>query len=263
MTEHKRYLIWSLGLLLLALIFAGCQQTADDPITPAATVTASPTATVEMSPTGLPTAAETATSTPTAAAAAPTPAAIAPADEAMIMGDPDAPVTIVEFSDYQCPFCSRYFQETWPKLKAEFVDIGRVRYVFKDFPLAELHPQAPKAHQAARCAGEQDAYWEMHDRLFAKQSEWGGRSKPAAVFKDFAAALELEASAFETCLDGGQWADAVDADLAEGASLGVRGTPTFFVDGYPLVGAQPYETFQMAIELAEQGRLGEAYRQRP
>ncbi len=198
---------------------------------------------------------------PSAPTTGPTPAAIAPSDDALIMGDPNAPVTIVEFSDFQCPFCARYFQETWSQLKTEFVDTGRVRYVFKDFPIISIHPQAPKAHEAARCAGDQGEYWTMHDRIFAGQSEWSGRSDHVAVFKSYAAELGLETSDFDTCLDSGRWASAVNVDLAEGASLGVSGTPTFFIDGYPLIGAQPYETFQYAIGLAEQGTLDEAYQQ--
>ena len=165
---------------------------------------------------------------PAAPAAAPTPASIAPADDALILGDPNAPVTVVEFSDYQCPFCARHFQETWPRLKAEFVDTGRVRFVFKDYPLTDIHPQAPKAHEAARCAGEQDAYWTMHDRLFAGQAEWASRSDHVAIFKGYAAELRLDTVAFDECLDSGRWTGAVNADLAEGAGLGVQGTPTLF-----------------------------------
>lgn len=199
---------------------------------------------------------------PTTPAAMPTPAAIVPADDALVLGDPGAPVTIVEFSDYQCPFCARYFLETWPRLKVDFVDTGRVRYVFKDYPLTSIHPQAPKAHEAARCAGEQGAYWEMHDQLFGGQSEWANSSDPVTNFKEYAAELGLDKGQFDSCLDGGRLGDAVYEDLAEGARLGVQGTPTFFVDGYPLVGAQPFEAFQLVIDLAEQGTLGDAYRPR-
>jgi protein-disulfide isomerase len=103
----------------------------------------------------------------------------------------------------------------------------------------------------------------MHDRLFVGQAEWASGSDHVAVFKRYAADLGLKTSVFDACLDSGRWADAVDADMAEGAGLGVRGTPTFFVNGYPLVGAQPYETFQHAISLAEQGKLGDAYRPAP
>jgi protein-disulfide isomerase len=198
---------------------------------------------------------------PPTPAAAPTPAPIAPVDDALTLGDPSAPVTIVEFSDYQCPFCARHFQETWPRLKAEFVDTGRVRYEFKDFPIIDIHPEAPRAHQAARCAGEQEEYWAMHDRIFAGQSEWAGNSNHAGVFKGYAAELGLETAAFDACLDSDRWVSEINANLSEGAGLGVRATPTFFVNGYPIVGAQSYEVFQYAISLAEQGKLGEAYQQ--
>jgi protein-disulfide isomerase len=198
---------------------------------------------------------------PAAPVPAPTPAAIIPTDDMRVLGDSGAPVTVVEFSDYQCPYCARHVEETWPKLRAEFVETGRVRYAFKDFPLVSIHPQASKAHEAARCAGEQGAYWPMHDWLFARQSEWAGRPDHVAIFKGYAAELSLQTADFETCLDSGRWASVVNADRAEGTNLGVQGTPTFFIDGYPLVGAVPYETFQYAIELAEQGKLGEAYRQ--
>ena len=192
--------------------------------------------------------------------AEPTPAAIAPANDTMVLGDPSAPVTIVEFSDYQCPFCGRYFSETWPQLREEFVDTGRVRYVFKDFPLTSIHPPAAKAHEAARCAGDQGAYWQMHDRLFEDQSEWAQSADSEAVLRDYAAGLGLDTADFDTCLDSGRWTSALQEDMDEGERLGVQGTPTFFVDGYPLVGAQPFATLQYAIELAEQGTLGSAYR---
>jgi len=193
----------------------------------------------------------------------PTPATISPADQALVFGDSDAPVTIVEFSDYQCPFCERHFQQTWPQLRAALVETGRVRYIFKDFPITNIHPQAPKAHEAARCAGEQGAYWEMHDRIFDGQAEWAGKSKHVEVLKGYGLELGLDAAAFDACLDSGRWAETVQSDLSEGVALGVRGTPTFFIEGYPLVGAQPYEVFQQAIQLAEQGRLGEALQSSP
>lgn len=189
----------------------------------------------------------------------PTPATIAPVEESRVLGDPDAPVTIVEFSDYQCPFCARYFTETWPQLKANFIETGRVKYIFKDFPLTSIHPQAVKAGEAARCAGEQNAYWDMHDLLYTGQAAWSGNAGAAELFKDYAAELGLDAGAFDTCLDSGRWEEAVMGDLNEGLSLGVTGTPAFFIDGYPIRGAQPYELFEYAIQLAEQGILGNAY----
>jgi protein-disulfide isomerase len=192
--------------------------------------------------------------------AAPTPAQVAAAGDVMTLGDENAPVTIVEFSDYQCPFCASHYREVWPLIKSDFVDTGRVRYVFKDFALTSIHPQAAKAHEAARCAGDQGAYWEMHDLLFDRQDEWGGASDHVAALKRYAAELGLASPTFDECLDSDRWAAAVGADIAEGGSLGVQGTPTFLIDGYPLIGVQAFETWGFSIGLAEQGRMDEAFR---
>jgi protein-disulfide isomerase len=167
-------------------------------------------------------------------------------------------VTIVEFSDFQCPYCSRYALEVWPALKERYVDTGRVYYVFKNFPLTDIHPQAPQAAQAARCAAEQDAFWEMHDQLFGGQEAWSGNPDPVAVFKQYASALALDQSAFDACLDDGRYTAVVAADQQEGLALGVTGTPLFFVAGYPFSGARPIEFFDQAVALAEDGQLREA-----
>lgn len=254
---EKRKLYAIAGLLILSFALASCQPVVNGRA--AAGPAQAAAATSEAGAVTTPSAGEPAGPTIEPQAVL-TPASVAPVDDVMSLGDPGAPVTIAEFSDYQCPFCASYFRETWPQLKAAFVDTGRVRYVFKDFPLTNIHPQAPKAHEAARCAGEQGAYWDMHARLFSGQAQWGRALDHVAVLKDSAAELGLEMSDFETCLVSGRWASAVNADIAEGVGLGVRGTPTFFINGYPLVGAQPFENLGSAIELAEQGKLGEAYR---
>jgi protein-disulfide isomerase len=154
-------------------------------------------------------------------------------------GPADAPVTIVEFSDFQCPYCSRV-NPTLTKLKATYGD--KIRIVFKDFPLPN-HAQAPKAAEAGHCAGEQNKYWEMHDRMFANQ-----QALQVPQLKEHATALGLEMPKFNECLDSGKYADAVKTDLAYGETLGVSSTPTLFVNGRPVVGAQPYEYFQSVID---------------
>lgn len=192
-------------------------------------------------------AAAAATATAVAAIPVEVPLAGAPA-----LGDPDAPVTIVEYSDYQCPFCWRHFQETIPLLQP-YIDAGQVRYVFKDYPIRRSHPEAQKAHEAARCAREQggdEAYWQMHDLIFAAQEEWGRSSDHVAALKGMAAGAGYEAAAFAECLDSDRYEDAVSADLVEGSGLGVSGTPTFFINGIRLVGAQPFSVFVQAIEAA-------------
>lgn len=162
------------------------------------------------------------------------------AEGAFAHGPKDTPVTIIEFSDFQCPFCSRVVGtlkevvRLYPK---------QVRLAFRDFPIASLHPKAAKAHEAARCAGEQGKFWEYHDRLFESQSQ-----TTVADFKRFAEQLKLDANNFATCLDSGRHAAAVASDVQEGTRLGITGTPAFFINGRLLVGAQPLETFQRIIE---------------
>ncbi|HSH03999.1 MAG TPA: DsbA family protein [Anaerolineae bacterium] len=182
------------------------------------------------------------------------------------MGDPNAPVTIVEFSDYQCPFCLRHFQQTMPALKRDYIDTGRVYYVFKDFPIPSLHPIAPRVHEAALCAGEiggQEIYWQVHDRLFLTQQEWGSKSGVGLddILVSLIAAEGVAEADLQECLASGHNAALVQADMAEGRGLRVSGTPSFFVNGYPVVGAQPYQVFQQVIALAEEGRLAEAFTQ--
>jgi len=175
-----------------------------------------------------------------------------PLGDAPALGSPDAPVTIVEYSDYQCPFCLRHAQSTLPLLQ-EYIDAGVVRYVFKDFPINSIHPQAQKAHEAARCArelGGDEAYWTMHDLLFEYQQTWATPPLPDHVdaLKDLAAEAGLPQAEFDECLDSGRYEGAVLAELAEGTELGVRGTPAFFLNGRPLSGAQPITVFRAVIE---------------
>lgn len=203
----------------------------------------------QLAPAGPPVAAQKAPvpSPPAAVAtAAPTVAPAAPLNVSYDSSDPargpeKAPVTIVEFSDFQCPFCKRYVDETLPLILATYGD--RVRYVFRDFPVAELHPQAQKAAEAAQCAAEQGKFWEYHDRLFQNQ---GALDLPA--LEASAKALGLNEAAFASCLEGGKYAQAVQKDFADGRSYGVTGSPTFFINGRKLVGAQPYPTFQKLID---------------
>ncbi len=166
---------------------------------------------------------------------------------AFAIGDPDAPITIIEYTDYQCPFCTRHFAETLPQLKENFIDTGKVFYVIKDFPLTSIHPEATKAGEAARCAGEQDAYWEMHDALFEGQSAWSGNPDAADVFISYAADLGLDNDAFSQCLNSGQMETAVLDNMNEGASFGVSGTPAFFINGTLVSGALPYESFEQGL----------------
>jgi protein-disulfide isomerase len=157
-----------------------------------------------------------------------------------IRGAKNAAVTIVEFSDFQCPFCARV-TPTIAKLRETYGD--SIRIVWKDFPLTNIHPQAAKAAEAGHCAADQGKYWEFHDRLFANQS----RLQPDAL-KEHAAAAGLEPKAFAACLDSGRHAGRVQQGVQEGQRLGVSSTPTFFINGRVVTGAHPYETFSAVID---------------
>jgi protein-disulfide isomerase len=170
-----------------------------------------------------------------------------PANGAIAFGDPDAPITIIEFTDYQCPFCTRHYEETLPLLMENFVNTGKVYYVIRDFPLTSIHPQAVEAAEAARCAGKQGAYEEMHDLLFSRQAEWAGNENATAVFTGYAEGLGLDMDSFSQCLESGEMETAVLADMNEGASFGVSGTPAFFINGILVSGALPYESFEQGL----------------
>jgi protein-disulfide isomerase len=166
-------------------------------------------------------------------------------DDDAVLGKEDAPVTIIEFSDYQCPFCGRHFTQTYPQLKKDYVDTGKIKIVFRDFPLNSIHPQAQKAAEAAECAGEQGKYWEMHDKLFENQG-----ALDVASLKSYAQTLGLNTADFNSCLDSGKMASEVAKDLSDGQSYGVQGTPAFFVEGKLISGAQPYSVFQQELNVA-------------
>jgi protein-disulfide isomerase len=168
-------------------------------------------------------------------------------DDDPALGRPEAPVVIVEFSDFQCPYCARFAQQTFPQLKREYIDTGKVRLVFRDFPLS-FHQNAALAAEAAQCAHEQDRFWEMHDRIFAGQGEWAGSANASQLFTSYAEGLGLDKERFRECLSSGRYREEVQKDFKDGTSYGVTGTPTFFINGIKLVGAQPFSSFQQAIE---------------
>lgn len=171
-------------------------------------------------------------------------------------GRASAKVTIVEVSDYHCPFCRRQTLQTLPQVFTEYVDSGKVRYVFVDYPIAQLHPDASKAHEAAACAGDQGKYWEMHTSLFTNPP-----ARDAAQFTAQAKTLGLDEGKFAACLKGEVHATAIRDSVARMQQLGVGGTPLTLVgltpaDGAPLkviasiYGARPYADFKAAIDAA-------------
>lgn len=147
---------------------------------------------------------------------------------AVEMGDPDAPVTLMEFADYQCPGCAHFATQIKPQLRQEFIETGQVHFVFHDFPLSG-HANAFLAARAARCAGDQDVYWDYHDVLAARQNEWATQSDPRGLFTDYAEAVGADGSAFRECVNSDRHAETVTANAALGDQLGVTGTPWVLV----------------------------------
>ena len=163
-----------------------------------------------------------------------------------VKGSESAPVTIVEFTDYQCPFFDRYFQETYPSIMKEYVDKGKVRYVIRNLPLP-FHQHAEEAAIAAYCAGQKGQYWEMHDKLFREQQAWEKANNAVELFAKYGDELGVD---IRDCQKDKQAKEVIGKDLELARKIGANGTPTFFINGKMLVGAQPYSTFKAMIEAA-------------
>ncbi len=174
------------------------------------------------------------------------------ADSYRSMGQADAPVVVTEFSDYQCPACGAIAREVIPEFIKRYVDTGMVRFVFREFPLSSIHPNAQKAAEAAVCAGQQGQYWEMNEKLFATQEDWSS-GDPSAAFKGYAQDLGLDAKTFGDCLDSGAAAATVKADLMAGEMAGVNATPFFFIGDFPIRGGLPIDTMGRIIEYVAAG----------
>ncbi len=165
------------------------------------------------------------------------------ADDDPARGPEDARVTVIEFADFQCPYCGRFHSQTLPLILQEYGD--RIRFVYRDFPLTASHPFAEKAAEAGECAHEQGKFWEYHDVLYLNQG-----ALDRASLGRYAQNLGLDTGTFDRCLDSGKYAAEVANDLQAGAAAGVRGTPAFFVNGELISGAQPYNVFKTAIDAA-------------
>jgi protein-disulfide isomerase len=180
------------------------------------------------------------------------------------IGDSNACIAIVEFGDYECPYCGQHANQVLPQILRDYVKTGKVRYFFKDTPVESIHPQALKASEAALCAGDQGKYWEVHDRLFKNQ-----QALAANDLRSHARALDLDVPSFEECLNKGTHAARIRKSIQEATEFGVRGTPTFFVGMLSqsesrkavtkLSGLKPYSAFQQILDelLASDGAAGQ------
>ena len=173
-----------------------------------------------------------------------------PAVETYVLGSQDAPVTLVEFTDYQCPFCNKFHGNTYPQLKKDFIDTGKVRFISRDLPLS-IHKQAFPAARAARCAGEQNKFWDMRNVLSSNPKNLG-----EAELGQYAGNLGLDAEQFQACLESGKHDAAIRRDEVDARSIGISGTPAFIVgrsprgalfEGVHISGAQPYAVFAAKI----------------
>ena len=184
--------------------------------------------------------------------AADVPTALMDISKDTVKGTAAAKVALIEFSDYQCPYCGRYDKETYPLIVKNYVESGKVKYVWRDYPL-DFHPNAEKAAEAARCAGEQGKFWDMHDRLFANQ-----QSISSADLIKHGESLGMNTVLFQQCLDSNRYATDIKKGVVDAGTAGISGTPSFLIGviqpngtvkiARKLVGAKPYADFQSAID---------------
>lgn len=163
------------------------------------------------------------------------------------LGPDDAPITIVEFGDFECPFCKKFHQETFQSLLDAYP--GQIRFVYRNLPLTSIHPNAMPAAVAALCANEKNVFWEYHNKLF------NGDVLSRDIYMQYATDLNLNAEEFTACLDSGKFDDFISQDMDFAFNLGVQSTPTFFVNGLAIVGAQPLSSFQNLIDKELAGEI--------
>ena len=171
-----------------------------------------------------------------------------PEDDDPVWGPQEAPITIIEFSDYECPYCRKWHVEVWPLLQASYGD--QIRLVYRDFPLTSIHSNATPAAAAANCAQEQDMYFPFSEKLFEMKLNLG-----KTTYQKYAEELDMDMETFNECLESGRYLEEVEADYEYAANLGVRSTPTFFINGIPVVGSQPFEVFKNLIDKELAGEL--------
>ncbi len=192
--------------------------------------------------------------TPDRSDAAPTAPAFPAATEQDLMlaqrakGEPDAPVTIYEASDFQCPYCRIFAEETLPILERDYINTGKVRFIFLNFPIAQLHPNAAAAHEFAMCAAQQGQFWAAHDLLFAHQERWADLDDPGPYLYGLADSTALSTGELRGCLDGGAVRGIIESEAQLNWRAGVRSTPSFIIEGGLLPGAHPIDVWRPILD---------------
>jgi protein-disulfide isomerase len=172
------------------------------------------------------------------------------ADRGRIRGAESAPIWLVEVSDFQCPYCKQWHDESFATIDKEYVQTGKVRLAYLNFPLSSIHPNARAAAEAAMCGSVQGKFWALHESLFVTQPRWAGMSNPVPTFDSLAVAAGVNADAWRKCMTSHATAALIDADHDRSSSAGVQSTPTFFIGDRKLEGAYPVDSFRVAIEAA-------------
>jgi protein-disulfide isomerase len=190
----------------------------------------------------------TSAGTPTATGVPLNPGAQDPMLEARSKGSPDAPITIYELSDFQCPYCKIFFDSTWESLQAEYIETGKARITFLNLPLISLHANAAEAHEYAMCAAAQDQFWRMHDLLFETQETWGPMTDPTPYFVSLGEQLEMDQAAFRQCITSGAVRTLIAGDVQLAIQNGLNSTPTFIVEGGAFSSAAPIEVWRPILD---------------
>jgi len=225
----------AIGALVVALVLVGA----------AVVMVMNPGAVTAPTPTNTPTKAAVAPTATRAGTPLPTVQSGPRVDH--VKGPATAKVTVTEYSDFQCPFCGMFAVQSFPQVEEKYIKTGKIRWVFRPVALS-YHLQAPKATESAECAGEQGKYWEMHDLLFARQSQWSEKGGAVELFKGYAKALALNEAAFAACLDSGKYGGIAAANMTDARAAGVSSTPTYFVNGTAIKVALPYEEFAKVLD---------------
>ena len=173
-------------------------------------------------------------------------------------GSPKAPVTVYEMSDFQCPYCRKFAQETFPGVVRSYIATGKVRWIFINFPLTDVHPHAAAAAQLALCAAKQNGFWRVHDLLFRYQDTWAPLKEAGPFFLSLADSAGLSKQSVLTCLDAPETLQAVQADAEGAARSGASSTPTFYIEGGLLVGSAPLNVFRQVLDSVYEVKTGRA-----